>query len=591
MEGNIYDFVRTQSSQYKTSTVKLVDGWDWSMYEHVRRSFLYKNSKFTDGANDGERPFDNIILPIINVAYRSEGFDVKDIVPYVNDEKEYHKSFLVKKYHPRWARDNDIDTFIDDVVESYVDYGLALVQEVDGVRPEVVPLEKLAFADQTDVLSGALCIEHEFTPSELKKQKRWYQDEVERAIQYVSDKAKVKGSALTSHQENQTPTGYIRVYEIHGEFPESWLDENGADDVYTRQMHIICLYDDKDKHKGGMCLYKGRSKNVFKAIKRDKIFGRACGRGGIEELFDPQVWTNYDAIQVKEMLDVASLMLTISSDKALATRQKITELEKGEMLYENDGANTRQLVLQPINKAEFDRNTEKWDIKARLIGSASDPQLGMNPASGTPLGTTQLVTSQGIGLHEYRQGKIATFIQEIYRDWVLQYLVKEINKGQKFLEELSLEEMQDVAERITTKIVNGKIKELVLRGEMLTKEESDQFRAVVKEQELKRGNKRFIETVKDEIKDIPMDVFVNVAGKQKNMAEMANKLSNIVRTFISDPRFQNQDMANLLMELLENSGLSPVNFSSLAKVFTNPQPTAQPTESPIQAEQLAPQTT
>lgn len=590
MASDIYDFVRTESSRYKTSTVKLADGWDWSMYNHIRKSFLYKNSKFTDGPDDGNRPFEQIILPIITNANRSKNIDVKDIVPYVNDPDEYHKSFIVKKYHPSWARDNDLDTFLDDLVESYDDYGLALVQEVDGVRPSVVPLEKLAFVDQTDVLSGAICIEHEFTPSELKKQKGWYPDEIERAIQYISDKASTKKSNLTLNQENQTPTGYVRVFEVHGEFLESWLSEDGADDKYSRQMHIICLYEDEHKHKGGICLYKGKSKNVFKALKRDKIFGRACGRGGIEELFESQVWTNYSAIQVKEMLDVASLMLTITADKALSTRQKITELEKGEMIYEKEGSNTRQLVIQPINKTAFDVNSEKWEMRARLVGAASEAQLGINPSSGTPLGTTQLVTSQGIGPHEYRQGKIATFVQEIYRDWVLKYLVEEINKGKVFMEELSLDELQDVAERIMTKITNGRIKELVLRGENLTIEENEQFKLVVRENFFKQGNKRFLEAVKNELNDIPTDVFVNVKGKQKDMAEMANKLSNIVRTFIADPRFQNKDMSNLLLELLENSGLSPINFSSLAKVFTNPQPVSQGQESNVQAENLAPQT-
>src|SRR5690606_14938177 len=126
---------------------------------------------FWKGENDGSRPFKNIIRPILNVAYRTEGFDVKDIVPFVNDLKNYYKSFLVKKFHPRWARENDIDTFIDDMVESYVDYGLALVKNVNDVRPEVVELQTIAFCDQTDILGGPLCILHAYQPDELADMK------------------------------------------------------------------------------------------------------------------------------------------------------------------------------------------------------------------------------------------------------------------------------------------------------------------------------------------------------------------------------------------------------------------------------------
>jgi len=106
------------------------------------------------------RPYDDIVTPIINVAFRSEGFDVKDIVPFVNDIKENYKSFIIKKRHPQWARENQIDTFIDDVVETSIIYDLVLVKNINQVRPEVVDLKTIAFCDQTDVMAGPICLRH-----------------------------------------------------------------------------------------------------------------------------------------------------------------------------------------------------------------------------------------------------------------------------------------------------------------------------------------------------------------------------------------------------------------------------------------------
>jgi len=291
------------------------------------------------------------------------------------------------------------------------------------------------------------------------------------------------------------------------------------------------------------------------------------------------------------MLDQASLMLTITADRGLAQRQKTTDLEKGELMYESMEAKgtTRQLLIQPYNKQHFDRNADKWEERARLIGAASEAQLGITPASGTPLGTTQIVTSQGIGPHEYRQGKIATFVGEIYRDWILGYLVKDMNKGKTFLDELSVEEMQEVAEKISTNLSNERIKEMILKGKMVTPEEAETLKEVVKQAFLKSGNKKFLEVIKNELKDIPIDVEVNVAGKQKDLNGMVTKLSNIIRTFISDPRFQTPDMANMLMEMFEDSGLSPVNFASMGKVFANPASIGTP--SPMQPSNLTTNTT
>lgn len=302
--SNPYDLIKRETANYKTTQVPLADGWEWNMHDHVRRSFLYKNSKFSKGADDGTRPFKNIIRPILNVAYRSEGFDVKDIVPFVNDPKNYYKSFLVKKFHPKWARENDIDTFIDELVESYVDYGLALVKNVNNVRPEVVPLQRLAFCDQTDILSGPICELHHYTPDQLSEMKgKWYDSEIDQAIIQCST---TKTVPLANDNKAQTPSKYIEVYELHGTFPDSWLNktegESDSDEIsYSKQIHIITFYPSADGNKNGICLYKGKERDErYKAIKRDPIFGRACGFGGVEELFEPQVWTNYSELQLKE---------------------------------------------------------------------------------------------------------------------------------------------------------------------------------------------------------------------------------------------------------------------------------------------------
>ena len=74
---NVYQYITTEESSYQTMGVPIVDGMEWKMFEHVKLSTLYKSSKFSTGVDDGERPFKNIIRPILNVAYRSEGFDKK----------------------------------------------------------------------------------------------------------------------------------------------------------------------------------------------------------------------------------------------------------------------------------------------------------------------------------------------------------------------------------------------------------------------------------------------------------------------------------------------------------------------------------
>ena len=557
------------------------------MREHIDRSFTLKNSRFYQGTQDYRRPFNNIILPIANVNYRTEGFDVKDVQIYVDNAENYHKSLFARKFHNWWAKDNDIDTAIDESVESYFDYGLALLKNVNSARPEVVPLQQIAFCDQTDIMAGPICIKHHYSIGELLDMKgKWKSAEIDKTILMARfAKPTIEGDTT------KTPGKYVEVYELHGMFPESWL---GAEKLgeewedtgkYSPQVHIVTYYvNENEQNKNGICLFKGKEpKPIFKALVRDPIFGRACGRGGIEELFHPQIWINYSMLHISQMLEAVSKIVLKTNKKKITALNNFSNMKNGQILDMDGDGTLDQLVLQPYNKGAFDEFMNRLEQSGRVIGSASDPALGLNPVSGTPLGTTEIVTQQGIGIHEYRQGKIATFWAEVYRDWVLPHLSKEINKGSKWLDELTLSELQDVAEKITTKQANDKIKQMILSGEIPTQEEIDAFRTTLKETFMKGGEKRFLEIIKDEFAGLPTDVEISIKGKQRNLAEVTSKLNSVFRTLLTPGVIQqvqqSEGLSDLLNQVFESVGFSPVNFGTITGQQMQP---AQPVPSPMQ---------
>lgn len=590
MTKNIFEFVKTEETSFTATPVDVADGFTFHFPEHIRHCILIKDGKVLSGADPDMTPIKNIVLPILNVCYRTEGFDLKDIEPYVNDEKNYYKSFLVRKFHEKWARDNDMDTFIDDIVESYVDFGGVLVKRV-GKSAEIIPLQKISFCDQTDILSGPFGIKHNYSVDQLlERSKAWNTEAINAAIDYAETD---KSSEQVAGSKSKTPGKYIEVTEVNGMFPKSWLTmegENyvaGDDEVYTRQIWFIC--EDVRNKNGtlGVVLFKGPVKDdMFKFLKRDKIYGRALGRSQIEELFEPQVWTNYGLIQKKAMLDKLAMILGVTDDATFAQKNKITELENGEWLIKTPNSVVEPFTFPANNLNAFDNNSNEWEQHARTLGSASDPQLGLNPSSGTPLGTTQIITNQGEGIHQYRRGKVATFVQELYRDWFLEDLVEEMNKGQKFIAELSLDELQQVAEAVVTNSVNDMIKEKLLEGKLITNDERDAVTALMKQEFMKGGTKRFHEILKNELEEIPIDVFMNVASKQKNQVGLVEKLSNFLRGVLTLPFVQSDpaNAAKVVNTMLESSGISPINFTFNNAKGTQPVPGQSPlsTPSPIQ---------
>lgn len=587
MPKDIFSFIKQEEAAYALP-ITVIDGWEWSMKEHIRLTTLYKNSQFSVGNSAKERdmkPFKNIVRPILNLQYRAEGFDVKDIVLYIDDTKAYFKSFLIKKYHERWANEIELDTFIDEMVESYCDYGGVLIKDVNDKKPEVVPLSSLAFCDQTDMLSGPFAIKHYYSPDELQgfaavgwgDPKNGATITIEEAI-VLAGMYKIPDSQ--NGEEAKTPGKYVEVFEVNGVLPDDWLVD-GDPDKYTRQMQIVMFYKDVHGEKVGVKLFAGkRNKQIFKQLLRDRIYGRALGLGGVEELFEDQVWTNDSEIKKLGMLEIASKMFFKTTDDAFAERNQTLDGENGQVYVVADGKDIGQLNTQPVNVPYFDKAVEAWQTHAQLMGGATDAILGQDPPSGTPFALQQLVTNQSQGLHTYRQGKIATFFSTVEREWILPWIVKDIASGKKFLAELSLEELQQVADSLVMCQTNDIIKEQILAGRVPDPEELAVLQDKIRTQFMKGGNKKFLEIFAGEMKDADINIMVDVAGKQKDLNKVVNELTNIFRQIVANPAvLDDPRMANIFNQILEASGLSPIDFgmalpkpAAPANPNSNPQP-------------------
>ena len=588
---NVFDYIKQEENTWKTEKVPLTNSKEWNMKDHIERCMNVANGWFHNGENDGLRPYNDIVTPIIDVAFRLEGFDVKDIVPFVDDIEENYKSFLIKKYHPQWARKNELDTFIDEVVESSVIYDLVLIKNLNQSRPEVVKLQDIAFCDQTDILSGALCIKHQYSiPQLLSYKGKWDDDKIDEAI--IMAQAEKTISTATDRKV-KTPSKYMEVYELRGSFPETWLDKEGDENVYTPQLHIVTYYTAKDGSKNGIKLFEGKDKKLsdnFKALKIDQVrsHGRACGKSIVERLFEPQVWNNYSGIKIKKMLDSAVNLLQTDSEEY--GNMKISDLKEMRILKHEPGRPISRVDMNLQNVTELTNYQTQQENNARMLGSASDGALGRNPVSGTPFALQDLVVQQGEGIHDYRRGKIATFFADVlYRDWILSYLVKDMNNGVKFSEDLSLDEMEEVMTEITKNLVNTRLKEGMLEGRTYTAEDKEALSQVVIADLMKGSKKQFMEVLKGELKDIPVKVFVNVAGKQRNMAQNADKISKLVGNILANPEAfaKIPGLAKSYNELLEESGMSAIDFSQVTRgVQQTPQAPAAKIKSPISTEEL-----
>lgn len=543
--------------------------YEWSMKDHIETTVAYFNSQFTEDSAE-DRPFKNIVRPILNLQFRTEGFDVKDIDLFVEDSENHHKSLLVKKFHDRWVREHSIDSFIDDAVETYVTFGGVLVKFYNSPRPEVIPWQTIAFCDQADLLSSPFAIRHFFTPGQLREKEKFGWGDTKKgadmSVEELIVRAEYARQMVKQGKEDKTPGKNMEVYEIHGVLPDSFLKDDGDANSFSQQFHIVAMYHNDKNGKEYVTLYKGAEDELpFKFLARDKIFGRALGFGGGEELFEAQVWTNYAQIIKKNLLDGASKVLYQTTDAAFANRNKTTDLETGEILVVDEGKQITQINTTPVNITLFDKYVDEWWVYGQVVGAAQEALRGDQPLSGTPFKSVEFQAAQSLGLHEYRRGKLAVFVEEIYREWILPYLAKEISKGQKFLTELTIDQMEMVADRLVNNEYRKQVVNLILDGQLPpTDEEREVFKQRVREDFMRGGSKRFMEIFKNELHDAPLTVKVNIAGKQKNLASVVDKLTNVFRQIFATPAIlQDPRMMKVFNKIIEYSGLDPIDFSSV----------------------------
>jgi len=568
ISNDIFQYITKEETNYK-QPIDLM-GWQWCMPNHIKTGFYYKHGRLLTG-NQDDKPVKNIVRPILKLLYRTEDIDVKDVFLYIDNQDKQHLSFLIKKYHDDvFVKEYDLDTLWDDFNMERIDYGGGLLKNINQPVPELVPLSSLAFCDQTDMLSGPIGIKHFFSPDQLLEMADMGWGKTSNGATISLEELIVLSTeekdTMDGTRKNVTPGKYIEVYEVHGNMPNKFLKEDDDSGKYTTQMQIVAFYTKKDGSAGekeGVILFKGKEdKSPFKLSLRNKINGRALGFGAVEELEESQVWTNYNQIRFKQLLDSAAKTLFQTDDQAFANRNKISSMENNEITVTEEGKTVRQIDTFPRNAGLFERYTQEWEQQARTTASANEPLMGESPSSGTPFALQELVVNEGKGEHDFNRGQFAKDVEKIYRDWIIPHIITKITQGKKFLSELSIDEMEEVGRKVIENQINKRRKEQVLNGEIPNPEDDEIFKATQKEKFM-GDNKKFIEILKGEFEGIASTIGINILGKQKKMAAQVDKLVNIFRQVASAPQLLDDPrMAKLFNQILESSGLSPINFGA-----------------------------
>ncbi len=576
---DIYGYITTEEAAYKTVKVPLADGYEWNMFDHVNTTTLYLNSKRKNAVDGEDLPYGNIILPKILLQNRATKIKLSEFEFYIDSEDEDYKSFLVRKWHERYALTEKINHALNKTTQTFNAYGGVLLENIKGWG--VVPFQRLAFCDQTDMLSGPICQKHQYSVSDfMAMASAGWGDPANGAtgtleqVVALATETKTNNQSAGGAQHAQTPGRYIEVYDLEGVLSEAYLeDSEDNENKFTNQLQVVTYYKDKSGKKQGITLFaKKKKEGRYKAKKRDdddaSTYGRALGRGGVEELFEPQVWYNYSLIQKTELLDQVSKVLNWTNDTAFKAKNDTADMKSGDTLVVSDGKTFARIdgTASASLGTVFDNAMAGWDERAKDIASARDAIAGEASKSGIPFREMALLNQENHSLHQDRKEQIADFLEtEVYPDWVIPQMMKDVASGAEFMSYLSLDEMSEIVDQVVACHFNETIIGKVLSGEIVWPEDAQSLKDTYR-QTFFKNNRKFITILEGEFKNLPVEVRLNIADQQKNLSMITEKLSSwfdkVTQILMVNPNFftQHPEMAKLANQIVESTGLSALNF-------------------------------
>lgn len=582
MDETIYDLVRKaeQNDQQGSTTISKYVTFD--MRENIEKIDAYLNSKHISGDTDDmgrEKPFFNIVTAAVNIWYRATDIDRKNIRIKASKAGDTVLSFLGTVHLQQWMRKSNFGQFLNEWGRSLVRYGSTVIKfvEKDGeLYAEVIPWNRL-IVDPIDFDANPRIEVLELTPAQLRKREGYDQEIVEKLIETKVTRETMEGQNKDNRSE------YIKIYEIHGDLPLSFLTgKDKDDDTYVQQMHVISFVEGKGKGEfDDFTLVSGRgAKDPYMITHLIREDGRTQGIGAVEHLFEAQWMVNHNAKMIKDQLDLASKLIFQTSDGSFVGQNALSNIETGDILIHQANQPLTQINNGSHDIVQSQNILGMWKALGQEITNTPDALMGQNAPSGTAWRQVEAIQQEAHSLFELMTENKGLDIEKMLRHYVLPFLKRQLNNDDEVSATLDAHGIERIdamyIKNEATRRANNKAVEAILNGEIAqpVEEAIPGEQAKVQEELQSLGGQRFYKpsevSWKKEFKNFEWDVEVDVTGEAKdNQANMAT-LTTLYQSLLGDP--SQQAIAKMILgKILEMTGaVSPIELQTL------PQPTQAP---------------
>lgn len=587
---SIGELVRKQENDYINGTTTISKYVSYSMYDVIETISAYLNSKHTSGQFDSlnrEKPFFNIVTAVANIWYRATDIDTSNIKVRATKSKDWIDSFLATIYLQDWMKKNRFGVFLNEWGRVLSRYGSAVVKTVknkDGLSISVIPWDSL-IVDTVDFDNNPKIEVLQLTEAQLRLNKSYDQEAVTAMIN-------AKQTRETLDKKNKdTKNDYYMIYEVHGLLPLSMLNGREEDEnTFVQQMHVVSFVGGKKKGKDDyedFTLYSGReSKDPYRITHLIKEDNRTLSIGAVEHLFEAQWMVNHSTKAIKDQLDLASKLFFQTSDVNFVGQNALSAIETGDILIHSINQPLTQANNASHDITSLQNFAVQWKSLGNEITGISEAMLGAAPKSGTAWRQTEALLQESYNLFELMTENKGLYIVDMMREDIIPYIKTKIDTSEEVsavLKNYDIDRIDGIyIKNMSVKMVNDKIKEMMLSGEMVT-QEGQTLMLAESEKDIKQalnqlGNQRFFspdeigdKTWKEQFKDLEWDLEIDVTGEQKNTQEALATLNTALQVMLNPAYEQSPKAQRVVNRILEMTGtISPLEMEAI------PSPQIQP---------------
>lgn len=533
-----YIYGNNQTSQYVNE----------SPYEDISKIEAYLNSKHTSGPTDAlgrDKPFFNIVLAARNIWFRATDLDRKNIKIRPTCYDEVIPAFLATQMLQEWMRKVNFGQFLNNWGMELAGYNSAVVKfvEKDGELYQSVISWNRIICDFIDFDSNPVIEVLELTPAQLKQREGYDQELVQKLLDATEARQQL------NRQRKDNLNNFIKLYEVHGNLPLSYLTGKDSDwDTYVQQMHVISFVEGKGKGEfNDYTLVKGKEdKSPYMLTSlMPNTDGSISLNGSVKTLFEAQWMQNHTAKLIKDELDFISNRVYQTTDGNLLGQNALQNFMLGDIIV--TAPNTG---LTPVNMvadiSALESYGNQWKALAQEITSTPNIMQGQTMPSGTAYRTTAIVQQEAHDNFEIMTENKGLAVEKMMREFILPYIKRRaLNNTDELVAELEEADIQKIdaiyVKNEAAKIVNNKIIEDTISGKIVTPEEQSAMMQEtaqgIQAQLAQTGNKRFFKpseiedmTWKEMFEDLEWDLEVDITGENEDKNAVLTTLTSTFQT-------------------------------------------------------------